>query len=168
MTAELSRRAALGAIAGLATLAFAGGSAPPAVAQSRTAVSAIEVDVSRLRRQGVGVFADIVQDALRRELASVYQTGSGGPRLVVRIDSFFLNGDLGESSFDFTQNQIPSFDSMSGINRLVARDGTVIAEYPLHSTTRSDAAGSFWREGIERDRAAIMSRDYALWVARRL
>ncbi|TVR10497.1 MAG: hypothetical protein EA385_03885 [Salinarimonadaceae bacterium] len=164
MTAELSRRAALGVIAGLAALpAFAGA----AFAQSRTAVSAIEVDVSPLRRQGAGVFADIVQSALRRELAAVYTISSGGPRLVVRIDSFFLNSSLGDSDFDFSRAQIPNFDSMTGVNRLVARDGSVVAEYPLHSTTRSDAAGSMWREGIERDRAVLISRDYAHWVARR-
>lgn len=165
MTATISRRGALAAIAGLAAFTLAH---PEASAQSRTTVSAIEVDVSPLRRQGAGVFADIVRDALRRELAARYAVGASGPRLVVRIDTFLLNSSLGESDFDFTRGQIPSFDYMSGVNRLVARDGSVLAEYPLNSSTRSDSAGSFWREGIERDRALYLARDYAHWVSRRL
>lgn len=166
MTRSISRRAALGAIAGLAALAALPASLSPAAAQSGGAVGAIEVDVSPLRRQGVGAFADIVRDALRRELAAVVPTAPGGPRLVVRIDTLFLNGDLGDAETDFASGGIPSFDYIGGVNSLVGRDGSVIAEHPLRSTSRSDAAGNFYREGIERDRAVILARGYARWTAR--
>ncbi len=161
------------AIRGFAALLLAAGllfsgalaNAIPATAQARPAVGAVEVDVSALRAKGAGVFAEILGDALQRELQAIYRTGQPGPRLVVRLESYFLTGNL-DSGDSFDRSF--STDSLSGTNLLVDGSGAVIDSFPLSVRSPVDMASSIYRPGIEQDRAISLARIYAQWLARRI
>jgi hypothetical protein len=149
-----------------AGLAVASIGVKPAQAQG-TAVSAIEVDVSQLRARGAGVFADIVQNALRDELGRRYTISGGAPRLVVQIEQLFLNGDIRPSGDSMGFGVVRPEDNLTGTARLIDRSGQVIDTYRFTASSPADSAGDRVREGIERDRTINLARVYAGWVARR-
>jgi hypothetical protein len=138
-----------------------------AAAQIRPAVGSIEVDVSELRAKGLGGFADMIGDAVRRELQAHYPSTSQGARLVVSLESVFLTGSPGieRDSFGGIGGFAPQ-DTLSGMNYLVGRDGRVIETYPLtvHSTA-ADAGPTIFP--LERERAVILAQTYAQWLVRR-
>ena len=141
-------------------------SAQPVQAQ-RSTVSAIEVDVSQLRARGAGGFADIVQNALRDELGRHFTISAGGPRLVVRIEQLFLNGEVRSSGDGMGFGVIRPQDNLSGTAQLIDRSGQVVDTYRFTASSPADSAGDRIREGIERDRTINLARVYAGWVARR-
>jgi len=139
----------------------------PAQAQ-RSTVSTIEVDVSPLRASGAGGFADIVQSALRDELNRHFQTSAGGPRLVVRIEQLFLNGQIRENGNDWRFGGMSQpQDNLSGTAQLIDHSGQIVDTYQFTASSPADSAGDRIREGIERDRTINLARVFAGWVARR-
>lgn len=165
MTLSLKNAVAALLIA-MAGFAVAVSSVQPVHAQ-RSAVSAIEVDVSQLRARGAGGFADIVQSALRDELRRHFTISAGGPRLVVRIEQLFLNGEVRASGDAMGFGVIRPQDNLSGTAQLIDRNGQVIDSYRFTASSPADSAGDRIREGIERDRTVNLARVYASWVARR-
>lgn len=141
-----------------------------AAAQTRPAVGSIEVDVSELRAKGLGGFADMIGDAVRRELQAHYPSTRQGARLVVSLESVFLTGSPGIErdllgGFGSFGGFAPQ-DSLSGVNYLVGSDGRVIETYPLTAHSTAAAAGPTHLP-LERERAVILAQTYAQWVVRR-
>jgi len=136
-----------------------------AAAQGRPAVGSIEVDVSALRAKGVGAFAELIGNEVRRELQAYYPPGRGGPRLVVSLDTLFLTGSPGGDGSDGFGGFL-SNDSLGGTNLLIGSDGRVIESYPLNITSPADRAGPSSLP-LERERATILAQIYAQWVVRR-
>lgn len=137
------------------------------VQAQRSTVSSIEVDVSQLRARGAGSFADIVQSALRDELGRHFTISAGGPRLVVRVEQLFLNGEVRSSGDTMGFGVIRPQDNLSGTAQLIDRSGQVIDSYRFTASSPADSAGDRVRDGIERDRTINLARVYAGWVARR-
>lgn len=137
-----------------------------AAAQTRPVVGSIEVDVSELRAKGLGGFADMIGDAVHRELQAHYPATLQGARLVVSLESVFLNGSPGIERDRFGGMGFAPQDTLSGINYIVGRDGRAIETYPLtvHSTA-ADAGPTIFP--LERERAVILAQTYAQWLARR-
>jgi hypothetical protein len=149
------------------TLGFATTNASVALAQGRTAVGSVEVDVSQLRAKGLGGFADMIGEAVRRELQAHYPSSRQGARLVVSLDSVFINGSAGIGHGPFGGfDSFAAQDSLSGTNYLVGRDGRVIETYPLNVSSPAAAAGPPMLP-LERERAVILGQVYAQWLVRR-
>jgi len=146
-------------------LTVAGGNA--AAAQTRPVVGSIEVDVSELRAKGLGGFADMIGDAVRRELQAHYPSTRQGARLVVSLESVFLTGSPGieRDGFGSFGGFAPQ-DSLSGVNYLVGSDGRVIETYPLTAHSTAASAGPTHLP-LERERAVILAQTYAQWLVRR-
>jgi hypothetical protein len=148
-------------------LIFGLASAPGAYAQDRPAVGSVEVDVSQLRAKGLGGFADMIGEAVRRELLAYYPAGRQGARLVVSLESVFLTGSPGIDRGAFgVFDSFASHDSLSGINYLVGRDGQVLETYPLNVSSPAAAAGPPHLP-LERERAMALGQLYAQWLVRR-
>ncbi len=165
MATAFLRRSLAASIVSIA-LIFGLASAPAALAQGRPAVGSIEVDVSELRAQGLGGFADMIGDAVRRELQAYYPSDRQGARLVVSLESLFLTGSPGvERGFGRFDSFAPQ-DSLSGVNYLLDRDGRVIDTYPLNVSSPAASAGPSHLP-LERERAIILGQTYAQWLVRR-
>lgn len=165
MAAAFLRRSLAASILSFA-LIFGLASTSAALAQGRPAVGSIEVDVSELRAKGLGGFADMIGDAVRRELQAYYPSDRQGARLVVSLESLFLTGAPGiESGFGRFDSFAPQ-DSLSGVNYLVDRDGRVIDTYPLNVSSPAASAGPSHLP-LERERAIILGQTYAQWLVRR-
>ncbi|HSP24977.1 MAG TPA: hypothetical protein VLQ65_07365 [Saliniramus sp.] len=149
-------------------LVFGLASAPAAVAQNRPAIGSVEVDVSQLRAKGLGGFADMIGDAVLRDLQAYYPTTPQGARLVVSLDTVFLTSAGGDERTDIFGG-FDSFapqDSLRGVNYLLGGDGRVIETYPLLVSSPAAAAGPRYLP-LESERAIILARTYAQWVAQR-
>lgn len=144
---------------------FATAGGKPAAAQGSPAIGSIEVDVSALRAKGVGAFADLIGNEVRRELQANYPSGRGGARLVVSLDTLFLTGSPGGDGVDGFGGFLAN-DSLGGTNRLIGPDGRVIETYPLNITSPATRAGPP-NLALERERAAILGQVYAQWLVRR-
>jgi len=155
--------AVLFAVAFLFGVATPGGNS--AAAQGSPAIGSIEVDVSALRAKGVGAFADLVGNEVRRELQAHYSPGRGGARLVVSLDTLFLTGSPGGDGIDGFGGFLAN-DALGGTNRLVGPDGRVIDTYPLNITSPATRAGPP-NLALERERAMILGQVYAQWLVRR-
>jgi len=165
MAAAFLRRSLAASILSIA-LIFGLASTSAALAQGRPAVGSIEVDVSELRAKGLGGFADMIGDAVRRELQAHYPSNRQGARLVVSLESLFLTGAPGiESGFGRFDSFAPQ-DSLSGVNYLLDRDGRVIDTYPLNVSSPAASAGPSHLP-LERERAIILGQTYAQWLVRR-
>jgi hypothetical protein len=168
MAAAFLRRSLAASIV-LIALIFGLASTSAALAQGRPAVGSIEVDVSELRAKGLGGFADMIGDAVRRELQAHFPSDRQGARLVVSLESLFLTGapgiETGFGGFGRFDSFAPQ-DSLSGVNYLVGRDGRVIETYPLNVSSPAASAGPSHLP-LERERAIILAQTYAQWLVRR-
>jgi hypothetical protein len=147
---------------------LAGAGAPGTLAQGRPAVGSIEVDVSQLRAKGLGGFAEMIGEAVRRDLLAHYPTSRSGARLVVELDTVFLTSAGGDERTDLF-GRFDSFaaqDSLRGVNYLIGTDGRVIETYPLMVSSPAAAAGPRHLP-LESERAIILARTYAQWVVQR-
>lgn len=144
---------------------LAGAGVNSAWAQRSPTVGSIEVDVSALRAKGIGVFADLVGNEVRRELQAYFPTERGGVRLVVQLETLFLTGSPGGDGADGFGGFLAN-DSLGGTNLLVGPDGRVIERYPLNVISPATRAGPTSLP-LERERAAILAQVYAQWLARR-
>lgn len=148
-------------------LVFGLANTPTALAQGRPAIASVEVDVSQLRAKGLGGFAEMIGDAVRRELRAYYPTGREGARLVVSLESVFLTGSAGIERGPFGRfDSFAAQDSLSGVNHLVGRDGRVIETYPLNVSSPAASAGPTHLP-LEQERAIILGQLYAQWLVRR-
>ncbi|MDJ1159231.1 hypothetical protein QNA08_13405 [Chelatococcus sp. SYSU_G07232] len=165
---SLSRRALL---AGLAAAGLTG----RAVAQAGGQVfSRIAVDVSALRVQGLGPWADLVaeslDDSLRREFVGRIAPGArGAPMLVARINGMSLpayvgsgggprfNGSGGNGTNDYLDGEL-----------LVVTAGgrQVLERKPILSAVPAASAGAWYQPDIDRQRVLALTRHFAGWARR--
>lgn len=144
--------------------------APPVSAQPAAAVSAIRIDVSPLRQNGVGKYADLLQAALGDALAARFadRRAQGGARLTVVLESFELRGyGSGESDDAFGMSSTLSADELAGYAVLEA-GGRVIAREPLRVSLPPGQTGPWNAADFEQRRAVALAEAYASWLARRL
>ncbi len=143
----------------------------PADAQKRRAApAAISVDVGPLRAKGLGGVASLLQAALADSLRAEFgdRFGSGGSRLVVRIDGVFLATYVGDDFDDGFIGSGSSSDSMQGTAFVIGRNGQVLTSLPQLLSVPSGSAGAWYAPGNEQRRAVYLARTYAQWLGRRL
>lgn len=145
----------------------------PAPAQAQVpAIDAIEIDTAPLRAQGVREYADLLEAALQRSLASrlADRRARGGARLLVRLDRFFMpiyTGGEADDRFGFGLGAGTAVDTLEGEALLVSQ-GAVIARVPLVVSLPAGQSGPWYLPDAEPRRAAAVADAFAGWVARRL
>jgi hypothetical protein len=162
-----SRRAlVLGAGAAIAA------AASPALARA-SAYARISVDVSPLRRRGLGPYADLVQRDLQAALARAFagRVGAGaGAALVVRITavqlSAFANPPTGRVD-RFGGGGMSENDYMEG-EALVMSGGRLTLRHPQLAVLPASSGGAWYVDGFELRRTAALCDAYAQWLARSL
>lgn len=145
----------------------------PAPARAQVpAIGTIEIDTAPLRAQGVREYADLLEAALQRSLASrlADRRARGGARLVVRLDRFFMpiyTGPEADDRFGFGLGASMAADTLEGEALLVSQ-GAVIARVPLVVSLPAGQSGPWYLPDAEPRRAAAVADAFAGWVARRL
>jgi hypothetical protein len=159
----VTRRAALTALAALAAAPGMAWAGPAAVRFSE-----IRIDVSPLRRNGDGDFADwaaaVLPGALRQAFAPYLAPGDrSAPILVVRIDQLFLGP---QHSGGFGGNPVlDAIDGVEGEGIVMSRGGQQLASYPLYSAVGADAYLNMpYQLDIARRRVETLARSFAQWL----
>lgn len=161
----MNRRTLLGALG-----AFGLAATLPMPAAAQAALSAVSVDVSRLRASGLGPFADHLGRALLAETRAAFADRlgvAGGARLVVRIDRIQLASYVGESSGGLFSSGTPN-DYLDGQALLIGRGGEVLAVYPQLLALPASSGGAWYVPGGEQRRAEALARTYAQWLRRKI
>ena len=160
--AHLKRRTVL---AGMAAAAFAN---PGAAQDGRAHFSGVVVDVSPLRAQGLGLYADAVGSAVRRALAQAYadRIGGRGPRLVVRITGVSLRSYVGGGSSRFGFGSGMQNDYLEGEAMVVGARGEILARHPQLSALPSSSGGAWYDPASESRRLTALAEHYAGWLRR--
>lgn len=132
------------------------------------AFSSFSVDVSALKAQGLGPFADLVGaaalDELRRSFAD--RVDPRGPRLVLRITSLFLTPfpDRG-GGYRWNGGGGGSHDAVEGEALAVGRRGEILARHPMLAVL--DVNTSIL-EPNEQGRAIAVAQHYVRWLRRQI
>jgi len=163
-----SRRTFLKALAcaGLAGAGFA----MPAHAQSfPQAFSSFSVDVSALKAQGLGPFADLVGAAALDELHRSFadRIDPRGPRLVLRLTSVFLTSSPDNSSGYRGRGGggNSGHDAVEGEAMAVGRRGEILASHPMLAVR--DVNTSILTPN-EQGRAVMIAQHYVRWLRREI
>jgi hypothetical protein len=120
----------------------------------------VTVDVSRLRAQGLGPNASLIQTALERELAGA---AAPGTELVVTVRGISMpsysgnGGMIGSGGGD---------DGMDSEVTVIGPGGRVVATYPILSSSSPTLAGPWYAPGIDKLRLEAMARTNAGWIRR--
>ncbi|MGJ3263670.1 MAG: hypothetical protein ACFE0R_10590 [Salinarimonas sp.] len=147
----------------------------PVHAQPAPAIGEIRVDVAPLRAKGVGNYADLLQDSLRRALEARFadRRARGGARLEVVLERFELRGygsgetDDGPLGFGMPGGGSLAADELSGTATLTA-GGRVLAREPLRVALPPGQSGPWYAGQFEQRRAVALAESFAGWLARRL
>ncbi len=164
---NLSRRGLIVAAAVGAVTAAAGASQAQAARFSR-----ITIDVSDLKRVGLGPYADFVQVELGRAMQVSFagRVGGNGPAVVVRVAGITLTalGDLGGGGGGLRgggSGGEPPSDYMDG-EALIVSGSTVLQRYPQLMALPSSSGGNWAIPGGEQRRTRALCDAYAAWLAR--
>lgn len=177
--APLTRRAALrlGAAAAGAVLSspalaqlgqIGGGSGLPAGLRFRT----IAVDTARVAALGNGTGADLVAQALGRNLRTVFADlmaprDAGGATLVARVSSLYLSSYAGNRDYGGRHGTGAANDDLEGVG-IVTSGGRVLAEVPILSVLNPGYSGAWYLPDIDRRRIESISHHFAWWLRREM
>jgi hypothetical protein len=166
--ASITRRSLLAAAIG--TLAVGS-----TAASASTAYGGVSVDVSDLRRVGLGPYAEFVRAQMTRAMQASFagRLGArGAPTLVVRVSGVTLSGFAGTSGvggngrFGIGGGNEAS-DYLEG-DVVVLNGRSVIRRYPQMVTLPSSSGGPTYLPNNEQKRTAALCDAYAQWLARAL
>jgi hypothetical protein len=162
MKMNLTRRSI---ISSLAAMSFAL-KAIPAAAQV-TAISSVRIDASQFARNGGGVFANYVTDALNAEYARGLQGRMGnGPALLVRVKSmaFYDSNNSGGRSGNSGGGSVDYLDTEA---LLVGKKGELVARYDILSPVNTQTGGGgTWSPEVDRRRVVTLAQHNAGWTLR--
>jgi hypothetical protein len=145
---------ALGAAAWVATGA--------AEARLTTRAGGIYVDVTPLREQGLGGYAEIVRGDLTQALQAEYAGRlRPGERLVVLVRGLSLNDSVGNDSLVW-----PTNDYLDGTVTLIGPGGQVLATQKILTVSPTSAGGAWYVPGGELRRTAVLAQNFASWARR--
>jgi hypothetical protein len=144
---------ALGAAAWVATGA--------AEARLTARAGGIYVDVTPLREQGLGGYAEIVRGDLTQALQAEY-TGHlhPGEKLVALVNGLSLNADGGEQTLSGNN------DYLDGVVTLFGPNGQVLATQKILTVSPASAGGAWYVSGAELRRTAALAQNFASWARR--
>jgi hypothetical protein len=138
--------------------------AAPALLATRKASAAlgspVRVDVSRLRAQGLGPNASLIQAALERELAGA---AAPGTTLVVTVRGISMPSYSGNAGMIGGGGADDGMDSEVSV---IGPGGRVIATYPIQSSSSPTMAGPWYAPGIDKLRLEAMAKTNAGWIRR--
>ena len=159
----LTRRAVLST---LAALAAAPGIAAAAPALAGIRFRAIRVDVSALRANGDGDFADLLAaelpGLLRKSFAAYLAPGDrSGATLVARVDEVILGAP-------YSRYQVPVADATDGIRGaaiVLGPRGGELASYPLYCAVGANTYLNMpYQAEITRRRVETLAQSFAQWL----
>ena len=134
------------------------------------AAPSLVVDVSRLRALGLGQQADIVRTVIARTLAE--DTPQVRGRLVVRITGLSLSSfggtNSGAGAVGTGAGGAVNNDYLEGEALIVGPGGQIVDRVPQLMALPSTSGGAYYLPGQEFRRVEELSRDFALWLKRRL
>lgn len=167
-TFNITRRSLIAAAAMIAA------SGPAAFARPAS-YSGVSVDVSDLRRLGLGPYAEFVRAQMTRAMQASFagRLGArGAPTLVVRVSGVTLSGFAGASSGgggsrDSAGSGNEANDYLEG-DALVMNGSNVVQRYPQLVTLPSSSGGATYLPNNEQKRTAALCDAYASWLARAL
>jgi hypothetical protein len=172
----LRRAAALfGAVLLFAALAAPGAaiaqqaSAPYAgAAAAQLRFRAIKIDVSPLVGMGLGPEAQWLSQDLPARLQAAFAgriapRDAAAPILVVRIDQVYL-GESGGGGSTAPLGDYGARDGIQGVAMVTARNGKVLASYPLFTTQLALTGGSVYDMQSARGRVADLAGNFAQWL----
>ncbi|SDR63937.1 hypothetical protein SAMN05519103_09203 [Rhizobiales bacterium GAS113] len=157
---------ALGAMARLLIVGIALGAAAWAAtgaAEARLIARAgsIYVDVTPLREQGLGGYAEIVRGDLTQALQAEYAGRlRPGERLVALVRSLSLNDDGGGQTLSSTN------DYLDGVVTLFGPNGQVLATQKILTVSPTSAGGAWYVPGAEQRRTGALAQSFASWARR--
>lgn len=138
------------------------------------AYSGVSVDVSNLRRLGLGPYAEFVRAQMTRAMQASF-TGRigtrGAPGLVVRVTNVTLSGFAGLGSGGsnrFGTGQGSEANDYIEGEALVVNGSNVIQRYPQLATLPSSSGGPTYLPNNEQKRTIALCDAYAQWLARAL
>ncbi|MGL4495146.1 MAG: hypothetical protein ACRCXM_07295 [Beijerinckiaceae bacterium] len=142
--------------------------AAPSMAAAQAA-RGVRVDVSALRRQGMGGQAlAVIEQAVQRELAG-YVAGRGGS-VTVRIDSLWMSPYAGG---DRLSQDGGVFGGGGGANDYMAGEiirtdaaGRVVTRFPMHNALPSSSGGAWYGPDVDLRRMDALATHFARWAAR--
>ena len=161
----LSRRQALAALAGAASLA-----AFPARAAVGS-LRAISVDASAIARHGAPGYARIVERQLAASLARTFADrldprDRNAPALVARIDSVYLSDYAGGNRGRYGAASSGDNDYIDGVGVLLG--GGAQGTYPILSVLDASSTGPWHAPDVDSRRLAALSDHFAWWLRRKM
>ncbi len=159
----LTRRAMLSTLVALASA--------PGIAMAAPLVAGprfrdIRVDVSPLRANGSGVYADWVAAVLPAELRNSFAAylapgDRNAPTLVARVDEVFL----GPPGSAFGNPALDAIDSIQGEGIVLGPRGGEVASYPLYGAVGAQTYLNMpYQEDITRRRVQTLALGFAQWL----
>jgi hypothetical protein len=159
----------VGAMGAASVVARADESAPYAgAAAAQLRFRAIKVDVSPLVGMGLGPQAAWLSQDLASRLQAAFAgriapRDAAAPTLVVRIDQMYL-GESGGGGSSSPLGDYGARDGIQGVGMVVARNGKVVAAYPLFTTQLALTGGSVYDIQSARGRVAVLAGSFAQWL----
>jgi hypothetical protein len=148
-------------IVGIALVAAAWDATGAAEARAPVRAGAIYVDVTPLREQGLGGYAEIVRGDLTRALQAEYAGGlRPGERLVAVANGLSLNANGGQQSASGNN------DYLDGVVTLFGPNGQVVATQKILTVSPASAGGAWYVSGAELRRTAALAQNFASWARR--
>lgn len=166
---RLAASAAAGATVSFPALAQLGaGSGLPAGLRFRT----IAVDTARVAALGNSTGADLVAQALARNLRAVFADlmaprDAGGATLVARVSSLYLSAYAGNRDYGGRHGTGAANDDLEGVG-IVTAGGRVLAEVPILSVLSPGYSGAWYLPDIDVRRIDSISHHFAWWLRREM